>query len=211
MKAVLIPLKDPTRAKTRLGSILSPGDRSRLVWSMFEDVAAAVQATTLADAIAVVTSFQPALDYARAAGWQAIVESEQTSESESVDRASRILLDRGFESVLRLPADLPLAQAPDIDQLLSIELRAPAALVVPSRDGSGTNALARTPPDLFPSHFGLDSFAIHKREAERAGAQFVVVANERLALDIDDPSDVEAFLELGAGTRTFDFLWNSRN
>jgi 2-phospho-L-lactate guanylyltransferase len=113
--------------------------------------------------------------------------------------------------VLRLPADLPLAQAPDIDQLLSIELRAPAALVVPSRDGSGTNALARTPPDLFPSHFGLDSFAIHKREAERAGAQFVVVANERLALDIDDPSDVEAFLELGAGTRTFDFLWNSRN
>ncbi len=45
---------------------------------------------------------------------------------------------------------------------------APSVVIVPSHDGTGTNALLRSPPDLFPSHFGPESFALHLKEAETA-------------------------------------------
>jgi 2-phospho-L-lactate guanylyltransferase len=66
---------------------------------------------------------------------------------------------------------------------------------VPSRDGAGTNAILRTPPTLFPSHFGNGSFAKHLTEAKLAGAQVFVRRNLRLEMDIDDESDLRALLE----------------
>jgi 2-phospho-L-lactate guanylyltransferase len=94
--------------------------------------------------------------------------------------------------LLRLPLDVPLVHASDIDELLEIDCTAPTLVIVPSRDGTGTNAILRTPPALFPSHFGAGSFAKHCGEAERAGAQIVVRRNERLEMDVDDEADLRA-------------------
>jgi 2-phospho-L-lactate guanylyltransferase len=203
MKALLIPIKDPARAKTRLADLLSPDERRRLAWAMFQDVSRAVAASVKPDRVVVVTSFQPAIGHARRLGWDVLVEESQSSESASIDWASRALSVRGFDAVMRLPADLPLIQAGDIDALLSTELPRRSALLVPSREGTGTNAIIRTPPDLFPSRFGPNSLALHKEEAERAGAQCLVVNNSRIAVDIDEPADLKLLLELGRGTSAF--------
>lgn len=206
MKAVLIPVKDPARAKTRLGDVLSLEERKRLAWAMFMDVAVAVAAAARPDRVVVVTNFTEAIEHARRLGFDVLVEEGQVSESRSVDWASRLLFESGFESVLRLPADAPLVEPGDVDELLSIPLRAPGAVLVPSREGTGTNALMRTPPDLFPSRFGPNSLSLHKREAARVGARCRVLANSRLALDIDEPCDLQMFLDLGTGTRAYDAL-----
>jgi 2-phospho-L-lactate guanylyltransferase len=66
--------------------------------------------------------------------------------------------------------------------------------MVPSRDGTGTNAILRTPPALFPSHFGPDSFAKHRSEAKRVGAWTIVRRNARLEMDVDDEADLRALL-----------------
>jgi 2-phospho-L-lactate guanylyltransferase len=205
-RALLIPVKDPTKAKTRLGGLLSPEERQWLAWAMFEDVVRAVRAVSSADRIVLVTNYGPAIEKAYALNWDVLIEEQQSSESASVDWASRQLAEQGFDAVMRLPADVPLAQAQDIDLLLACQLRAPAALIVPSRDGTGTNALLRTPPSLFPSRFGPDSLALHKAEAERVHAQCFIVKNRRIALDIDDPLDLREFLKCGCGTLTFDLL-----
>jgi 2-phospho-L-lactate guanylyltransferase len=139
-----------------------------------------------------------------------LIEESQLSESASIDWASRALSERGFEGVMRLPADLPLVRAEDIDALLSIELRSPAALLVPSREGTGTNAIIRMPPNLFPSRFGPNSLALHKEEASRAGVECVVVDNPRIALDIDDPTDLNLLLERGRNTMAFVALTEMR-
>ena len=94
--------------------------------------------------------------------------------------------------MLRLPLDVPLVHANDIDELLETDCAAPALVIVPSRDGTGTNAILRTPPALFPSHFGTGSFAKHCGEAERVGAQIVVRRNARLEMDVDDEADLRA-------------------
>lgn len=206
MRAVLIPLKDPSRAKTRLAGMLTAAQRSGLVWAMFEDVTAAVASARVPDIVTVVTSFGPAAELARAKGWDVLIEKSQSSESESVDWASRMLARRGCDLVMRLPGDIPLVRARDIDELLSIEIAAPGSLLVPSRDGTGTNAIIRTPPDLFPSHFGKNSRVLHREEAERIAARFVEVACERIALDIDEPGDLKALMAAGNGTRTHEFL-----
>jgi len=210
MRALLIPIKDPANAKTRLADLLSPEERRRLAWVMLQDVSRAVLACSKADSIVMVTSFDPAIEHAKHYGWDVLTEESQASESASIDWASRALQERGFDTVMRLPADLPLVRAGDIDALLSIELRAPAALLVPSREGTGTNAIIRTPPNIFPSRFGPNSLALHREEAARAGARFAVVNNPRIALDIDEPSDLELFVEVGRGTETFNLLAEMR-
>jgi 2-phospho-L-lactate/phosphoenolpyruvate guanylyltransferase len=206
MKALLIPVKDPKNSKTRLSSLLSLEERRWLAWTMFEDVSRAVCNSRQADRIVLVTSFAPAIERARAIGWDVLIEQSQVSESASVDWASRILAEQGIDTVMRLPADLPLVQAEDIDMILSIDLKSPGALLVPSREGTGTNAIIRTPPNLFPSRFGPNSFALHKGEAARVDVQCVIVNNTRVELDIDEPADVQLFIESGSGTETFDSL-----
>jgi 2-phospho-L-lactate guanylyltransferase len=127
-------------------------------------------------------------------GWEVLREEHQVSESASVDLASRLCAERGVTALLRLPLDLPLVQPGDIDDLLVTDCRAPATVMVPSRDGTGTNAILRTPPALFPSHFGPNSFAKHRSEAERVGARTIVRRNPRLEMDVDDEADLRALL-----------------
>lgn len=206
MKALLIPIKDPANAKTRLASLLSADERRRLAWAMFEDVSRAVAQATRPDRVIIVTNYEPAVDRASLLGWDALIEQSQASESASVDWASRELAERGFDAVMRLPADLPLVRAEDIDEILSIDLRAPAALLVPSREGTGTNAIIRTPPALFASRFGPNSLALHKEEAARVGVECLVVANSRIALDIDEPADLRLLIEHGRGTKAWALL-----
>lgn len=206
MKALLIPVKDPTNAKSRLSDLLSADERRRFAWAMFEDVIQAVIDAREPDRVVLVSSFAPAIERARSLNWEVLIEESQVSESASVDWASRMLSEQGFNTVMRLPADLPIVRGSDIDEILSINLDSPGALLVPSREGTGTNAIIRTPPTLFPSRFGPNSLALHKEEAGRVGVECRVLSNERIALDIDEPSDVERLLECGRGSASIDLL-----
>lgn len=206
MKALLIPIKDPSNGKTRLAGLLSPDERRLLAWAMFEDVSRAVRDACKPDCVVMVTSYEPAIERARELEWDVLIEQSQLSESASVDWASRVLAERGVDTVMRLPADLPLVRAEDIDALLSMKLDSPGALLVPSREGSGTNAIIRTPPTLFASCFGPNSLALHMQEAAKLGVACLLVNNARIELDIDEPGDVELMMERGKETKTFDLL-----
>lgn len=194
IRAVLLPIKDLRNAKQRLAGILAPEERLALAQAMLADTIRAVSAVQRAGKIFVITNYEPAMETATNYAWEILREEHQVSESASVDFASRFCAERGITSLLRLPLDLPLVQSNDIDDLLMVECAAPAVVMVPSRDGTGTNAILRTPPALFPSHFGPGSFSIHKTEAKRAGARIFVRRNERMEMDVDDEADLRALL-----------------
>ncbi len=193
-RALLLPIKNLRNAKQRLASVLTPEERFALAEAMLADTFRAVRGSHRAHKIIVITNYEPAMDTATHHGWEILHEEQQISESASVDYASRLCAERGVTALLRLPLDLPLVQPCDIDDLLATESAAPAVVMVPSRDGTGTNAILRTPPALFPSHFGPDSFAKHRREAELAGATIIVRRNERLEMDVDDEADLRTLL-----------------
>jgi 2-phospho-L-lactate/phosphoenolpyruvate guanylyltransferase len=195
MRALLLPVKDLKNAKQRLAGLLTSQERCSLAQAMLADTLRAVRGVRLTENIFVVTNYEPAIRAAKENGWEILREESQISESASVDWASRICAERKVAGLLRLPIDLPLMRASDINELLAVDCAAPGAVMVPSRDGRGTNAILRMPPALFPSHFGEGSFAKHRAEAERAGARVIIRRNARLEMDVDDEADLRALLQ----------------
>jgi 2-phospho-L-lactate guanylyltransferase len=207
MRALLLPIKDLRQAKQRLAPFLNPEERFGLAQAMLADTIRAVRGVRQADKVFVVTNYAPAMQAAKKNGWELLREEQQISDSVSVDAASRHCAECGITALLRLPLDVPLVQAADVDELLGTECAAPALVIVPSRDGTGTNAILRTPPTLFPSHFGTGSFAKHCAEAQHAGAQIVIRRNARLEMDVDDEADLRALAQEDLrGTETGDWL-----
>lgn len=206
MKVILLPVKDPTRAKARLAPSLSPPERESLQWAMLEDVRRALSGVQESEEIAVVTSCETVAVYCRRQRWTVIEEETSISESHSVDFASRILFERGASAVLRLPIDIPLVQPEDIDQLLREGAHPGTAVLVPSRDGKGTNALLRNPPLVFPSRFGPNSFDLHREEAAFRGVELKVCENSRIGLDLDRMDDLVDFKRLNTRTHTAEIL-----
>jgi 2-phospho-L-lactate guanylyltransferase len=210
MRALLLPVKDLKNAKKRLMGVLTPQERFGLAEAMLADTVRAVQGVRRADKVFVITNYEPMISLAEENGWEVLREERQISESDSVDAASRSCEKRGFKALLRVPLDVPLVQASDIDDLLAVECEEPALVIVPSRDGLGTNAILRMPPALFPSHFGMGSFAKHVGEAERLGARVIFRRSLRLEMDVDDEADLRQLLKNDlSGTETGRWLRES--
>ncbi|MCZ6553508.1 MAG: hypothetical protein O7A67_06865, partial [SAR324 cluster bacterium] len=74
------------------------------------------------------------------------------------------------------------------------------------RDGSGTNAVYRSPPTLFPSRFGPDSLSLHKRSLEALEVPHAVLPLPALGLDLDDAGDVEELLRRWQDCPARDYL-----
>lgn len=206
MKYILIPVKDLQFAKKRLADFLNAEERKAVAELMMENLFNQVACARGYDQVVVVTLYEPAILMARSFGFEIFRETQQISESYSVDTASQSIAQQGVRSVLRLPIDLPLIRAEDIEMVLAKIEDRPSAVLVPSRSRSGTNAIARTPPDLFPSRFGEDSLFLHLAEIWRCAAACKLIDLPRVALDLDEPDDIRFFLKHGRGTRLYEFL-----
>jgi len=190
VKAILIPVKNFAESKQRLADHYSAAERAALAEALCEDFLRIVAGVRGVDRVFVVSQEPRALAWAREKGWDTVVETAQISESHSVDAASRHCAEQGVSALLRLPIDIPLATARDIEALFRHAEDAPTTVIVPSRDSTGTNALLRSPPTLFPSHFGPGSFALHLDEAKRCDACVRIMRNARIELDIDEIEDL---------------------
>ena len=195
MRALLLPVKLRTNAKQRLAPLLSPPDRQALMSAMIEDGFTAARAARAPERVFVVTADAPIAALAETFGWTVLHETEQTSESASVDWASARCEAMGITALLRLPLDLPAITGPDIVAIFAIDAD---VVIVPSRDSTGTNAILRRPPTLFASHFGPDSLPKHTAAAHQAGARLGVVPNRNIGMDVDDEADLRALLAHGA-------------
>ena len=206
MKAILIPVKEFQRSKERLAPLYSEDARAALSAAMCEDFFGVVSQVHGVDRVYVVSKEYHALSLAKRLNWHIISEREQISESRSVDDASHICAGEGVTALLRLPIDLPLANPLDIESIFATMERARCAVLVPSRDGTGTNALLRSPPTLFGSRFGPNSFALHRAEAERTDAHLSVIRNEHIAWDVDEPDDLVGLSSLAIGPALADWF-----
>jgi 2-phospho-L-lactate guanylyltransferase len=148
----------------------------------------------------VVTGDDQVAAMASALGAEVIREAEERGETSAVDFARQELQSAGWEAVLIVPADMPLVRAADIEQVLARVLEratAPFALLVPSHDRLGTNALLLAPPGVIKLRFGYDSFSFHMGQVTAQGLPIRYMENEHMALDIDEPKDLEQFLSYG--------------
>ncbi len=204
MKVVaLIPVKGFRNAKQRLSPLLGSRDREALAEAMFRDVLRQTLAARRLNATFVVTGNDTVAGIADAIGAEVIREASERGETDAVDFARRQLKAAGWEAVLIIPGDMPLLCARDLDEILSQlpeGTGAPFALLVPSHDRMGTNALLLAPADIIKLRFGYDSFTYHMSQLSAQKLPLRFSENEHIALDIDEPKDLQRFLAMGSET-----------
>src|SRR6266576_5418921 len=141
-------------------------------------------------AVAVVTSDPFAGDFAAGLGFEVIPDDVNPGETGAIEMATVFCRDRGADHTLVIPADIPLIDGSELEEIM--ESAPPGgSVLVPDAAGRGTNAALRAPADLFPLRFGNDSFLPHLTAARATGLPCVVLKLPGIALDVDRPEDLQ--------------------
>lgn len=197
MRVLAVPVKSLERAKSRLGAILSPGERAALSLAMLEDVLDACLGQAGWD-VWVVSHAQAALEAAVRRGARAVPE-HGASLVAAVGQVERAVAGRATELGIVL-ADLPFVTPVALREALGRAASA-AVAAVPAESDGGTNILLRTPPSVIPARFGRSSYPRHRLEAYRAGVTLKEVRSPELGFDLDRPTDLVRLLESDGDSR----------
>jgi 2-phospho-L-lactate guanylyltransferase len=196
---ILVPVKNLASAKQRLASVLDQPSRTRLAQAMLYDVLSALHGWENRP-VAVVTSDPFAVSLAGEYGFEVIPDPDNPGETGAIEMATRICVERSVDWTLVIPADIPLVQAWELEEIMK---QAPneGSVLVPAADGRGTNAAFRRPANLFPLRFGNDSFKPHHAAARATGKQCVVLKLPGIGVDVDNPEDLQQLISLPGETR----------
>src|ERR1700739_2680315 len=181
----LLLVKSPRNAKERLSGFLSSEQREKLARTLYKQTLAALCQAKGIDRVVVVTNDSDVSEHARSSGSLVFEEKEQVSHSVSADAACLRAIELGATTVLLVPIDVPLVTPTDFSRLAAAARPGlPAGLiVVPSADGTGTNAMVRTPPDVIESRFGPGSCRAHLDQARLKNVPADILRPPGLTLD----------------------------
>ncbi len=186
----IVPVKPLRRSKSRLASVFSPEERTLLNKGLLENTLKALMDIPEIAHVLVVSRDTAALALARGLGARTVQENGSPELNTALARATVIAKTYATQSVLVMPADLPLITSEDVQIMLKRALDPPVVVVVPDHDRKGTNALLLSPPDLIDFQFGPDSFIKHCKLAQAANARLEICELSSLTLDLDDPEDL---------------------
>ena len=203
----IVPVKTLALAKARLAPTLSAPIRRRLVLTMLEDVLELLLGEPAVDRVLVVTADADVCALARDKGATALREDQASGLNPAVRLGVAHASKHGADRVLFLPADVPLATAAEIGQIVAPGLdRLGGPAIVPARDEDGTNALLFSPPGAIDPSFGAGSFVRHCRQAVTRGLDLRVLRLSGLGADIDEAADLATLLKSSRGPTRYGFL-----
>jgi len=201
----IIPVKNLDVTKSRLSPLLSNSERGRFVLKMLGDVLIVTKSTPRIHQTVVVGMDSETSRVAKSFGAVSLAEVP-LGLNEAIFEATKWCAQKGAESVLILPADIPLVTPADLSRILSLG-EENAVVISPSRDGTGTNALLLKPPNCIKLFYGPRSFERHMDEALRRKLRFCVFESSRIGLDVDTVEDLIAFVQSKAEeTSAYKFL-----
>lgn len=187
----IVPVKPLNHGKSRLSSVLSSEEREQLNKYLLTNTLSVLNSISEIEQVLVISRDSEAISIAREAGARTVMESGAPQLNLALARATIIAKTYSTRSVLILPIDLPLITQEDIHRLLEKAYDPPVVVIAPDRKHKGTNALLVNPAGLIEYEFGPDSFQKHCERARAAGARLEVVELSSIALDLDQPEDLE--------------------
>lgn len=179
---VVIPVKPPEGAKTRLAGELSPTEREALVRAMLGHVYSVVKASGNVDRVLILGPSRLGLP-----DDVPLLADPGTGLNPALQS---VLPQIEAERLIVLHADLPGITATEIAALADAP---PGEIAIgPDRHGKGTNALSLPLPRAkdFTFAFGPDSYARHVAEAGRLGIAIETIRSPGLERDVDEPEDL---------------------
>lgn len=204
----IVPIKELDGAKQRLAPLLSPAQRRALIEVMMGEVLEAVVGARSLAGVMVVTVDPHATALATRLGARVVTDGAREGHTGSVTAGLTLLAREGRGGMITLPADIPAVTSQEIDLVVAAHLPPKSFTISPAHDDLGSNAVICSPPNAVPLRFGDNSYFPHLDAAQRSGIEPTVIRQPGIAMDIDHPVDLAAFLRLpqSAGTRTRAFL-----
>ena len=192
--AAIVPVKTFAKAKTRLN--LSPQKIENLCLIMLEEILHVLCASQHIDDVVLVTQEQKAIKLSEKYNGKitVIMDKRETGVNDAVSLADRYLSENNFDASIVFPQDIPFIKTQDIDFMLNYKTHPNFAIIVPSRRFDGTNALARMPIDLMPTHYDEDSYKMHMNTAKKYTLNVAMIFVKRIMWDIDSAEDLEFVL-----------------
>ncbi len=183
-----MPIKGFTKAKSRLGTVLTTEQCAQLAACMATDVVTALRQCTGIDHVVCLGEDPLVRTFSSEHGCKFISELPGAGLSANLDYAARQIQESGAQTLLIVPGDLPTITTADIDALL--EKHCGGLTICPaSRDG-GTNGLIISPPTGIHFLFGEHSCEQHILAAKAAGLKQRVISPAAFQCDIDRPADL---------------------
>ena len=188
--ALLIPVKNLSNAKQRLGEAFDQEHRSLLAEAMLRDVLTAAAGVADRLDLYLVTGDAQARRLRAAFGFGVIEDTRNESETAAIEMATAWCEERGYDTAVVLPGDVPLTTSAELRRVLD---SAPeeGAVFVPAYDRRGSNCILRRPASIIPLRFGNDSFLPHCEAMKKTGKPLVILELPGIGLDIDNPHQLE--------------------
>jgi 2-phospho-L-lactate/phosphoenolpyruvate guanylyltransferase len=196
----IVPVKKITFSKKRLSKLLDLKQRKILTVAMLKDVVAALKSADVAK-IVLVSSDLEVKELARELAVLFFSPSKYGLNF-AVDEASKWCVKAGADSVIIIPADIPLISKQDINLIIQLgNLGGETVVLSPSNCG-GTNALFLKPPNLISASFGYKSFQNHYFQSKTKKVAVKIFYSRSVAIDIDDPKDLQELFESNIQTES---------
>ena len=173
---VLVPF-DAQEPNTRLDPVLDADERRAFAAAMLADVLTALRGT------------DRDLDIQVLATAPVTVDADVSVDDRPLTPAVNAALEATEAPVAVVMADLPLMTPAAVERLFS----RPTDVALAPGLGGGTNALVARHPEFRVDYHGV-SCRDHREAAAAVGATVRTVDSFRLALDVDDPTDLAEVL-----------------
>ena len=190
----LLPFRSLDDPKSRLGSVLTAGERGNLALDLLRQAIGAMLAGGI-ERLAVIT-LDERLAYAGLDPRAEVIVQRGRGLNVAVHEGQAWAMLGGADGLLTVLPDLPLFSADDVRALLAAATEE-GAVIAPDRHGLGTNALLLSPPDAIPPSFGVDSAPRHRLALALADFPVTDIQRPGTHLDLDTPDDLEQLRESG--------------
>ena len=183
----VVPIKELSRSKSRLSSVLSTKEREDLSLGLMRGVvSAAVESGRVR--VWVVGRDDVAAQVADelGAGW---VDDRAADLNGAVSDAFSLATAAGMAS-LYLPADLPFVTREDVAGLVEVSDGGSALTLAPARFDGGTNAIVAPLGTPFRPTLSPGSFDRHREQASELGLEVAFFDSPGIGIDIDTPEDL---------------------
>lgn len=194
---VVVPMKDLSRAKTRLSDHLDSNQRADVAAELFLQtltfLMTAQQQNSLTFDIAVVTSSVDIAEKVNAHGLHLIFEDCENGLNEALSFAAHWAIERSYSTLCVLPADIAAPDIGEFERLLGLSSSAKSVVLCPALD-YGTNVLIATPPDVIEFTYGSNSFLKHQAQAAARNIDCVIAPSFPFSKDVDRMEDLTQHL-----------------
>jgi len=200
----IVPVKRLGVSKRRLSKFLSSQERKLLTIAMLEDVLKALKSSIVPEIV--VVSSDPNVRVIADRFGVSFFSPSHNGLNPAVEEATAWCMQKQADSVLVVPADIPLLSFEDVNKIVELgNSDEPTVVLSPSSNG-GTNALFQKPPNLLYANFGNKSFAKHFKQAQNKGVSVKFHYSTSIALDVDCEEDLLKLFKSPIANRSKHFL-----